>query len=117
MNCKPGDLLFIPFPYSDLKSHKKRPVLALTAPDKHGDFIALAVTSVPTMEHALRIDNHALAEGQLPKESWIRFDKIFTLHQSSIVKTLGALVPTAIEAVLHGLCQRVGYAKPKTGGG
>lgn len=45
MTCRPGDLVLIPFPYSDLNAAKKRPVLVLTAPDRHGDFIALAVTS------------------------------------------------------------------------
>ncbi len=42
--CNPHDLVLIPFPYADLGSSKKRPVLVLTNPDRHGDFIALAVT-------------------------------------------------------------------------
>ena len=46
MTCEPGDLVVIPYPYSDLSASKKRPVLVVTAPDRHGDFIALAVTSV-----------------------------------------------------------------------
>lgn len=28
-----GDLLLVPFPFSDLSAAKRRPVLALTAPD------------------------------------------------------------------------------------
>lgn len=60
MSCEPGDLVLIPFPFADLKATKKRPVLVLTRPDRPGDFIGLAVTSVPTPEHALRIDNWAL---------------------------------------------------------
>lgn len=111
MTCKPGDLLFIPFPYSDLKSVKKRPVLALTAPDKHGDFIALAVTSVPTDEHAVQIDNRALERGTLPKSSWVRIDKIFTLSRDNVIKPIGNLTPEALQSVLDGLCRRVGFAK------
>jgi len=43
-----GDLLLVPFPFSDLSASKRRPVLALTGPDGYGDFIALPVTSPPT---------------------------------------------------------------------
>ena len=48
-----GDLLLIPFPFTDLSAAKRRPVLALTAADSFGDFIALAVTSRPQTEHGL----------------------------------------------------------------
>ena len=44
MACKPGDLVLIPFPYSDLQSTKKRPVMVLTSPDRHEDFIGLATS-------------------------------------------------------------------------
>jgi mRNA interferase MazF len=50
-----GDLLLIPFPFSDLSATKRRPVLALTAPDSYGDFIALPVTSRPQTEHGLPV--------------------------------------------------------------
>jgi hypothetical protein len=36
MTCKVYDLVLIPFPYADLSSSKKRPVLVLTAPDSEG---------------------------------------------------------------------------------
>lgn len=113
MECKPGTLVFIPFPYSDLKTSKKRPVLALTVPDKHGDFIGLAVTSVQTDELAVRIENSDLFQGSLPKASWIRIDKVFTLSQNNIVKAFGLLSPVAMERALDGLCRRLGCAGAK----
>jgi mRNA interferase MazF len=113
MECKPGALVFVPFPYSDLKTSKKRPVLMLTVPDKHGDFIGLAVTSVQTDVHAIRIENPDLLQGSLPKASWIRVDKIFTLSQNGIVKVFGFLTPVAIERVLDGLCRRLGCTDAK----
>jgi hypothetical protein len=39
-----GDLLMVPFPFTDQTHAKRRPVLALTAPDNYGDFIACPIT-------------------------------------------------------------------------
>ena len=61
MSYSPGDLVGIPFPYSDLKSEKRRPVLVMTHQDRHGDFICAAVTSVPTPEFAVAIDNASMS--------------------------------------------------------
>jgi hypothetical protein len=36
-----GDLLLVPYPFTDLSAAKRRPVLALTAPDGYGDFTVL----------------------------------------------------------------------------
>jgi mRNA interferase MazF len=36
-----GDLLLVPFPFTDLSAVKRRPVLAVTAADSYGDFIAI----------------------------------------------------------------------------
>ena len=58
-----GDLLLVPFPFSDLSASKRRPVLALTAPDRYGDFIALPVTSRPQKEHGLPLTAADLVDG------------------------------------------------------
>jgi mRNA interferase MazF len=42
-----GDLLLVPFPFTDLSATKRRPVLALTDADSYGDFVALPVTCAP----------------------------------------------------------------------
>ena len=111
MACKSGDLVLIPFPFSELQTAKKRPVLVLTAPDRHGDFIGLAITSVEQESAALQIEPTHLVQGTLPKSCWIRFDKVFTLSESSIVKTFGAASPQTMQAVLRGLCSVVGYTR------
>jgi mRNA interferase MazF len=111
MACRPGDLVLIPFPFSDLQSTKKRPVMVLTSPDRHADFIGLAITSVEQQDGALQIGPASLVQGALPRQCWIRFDKVFTLSQSSIVKTFGTVSPQTIQAVLQGLCSIVGYTR------
>lgn len=60
---KRGDLLLIPFPFTDLSATKRRPVLALTASDGWGDFIALPVTSRPQIDHAVSLTAADLISG------------------------------------------------------
>lgn len=78
-------------------------------PTRNGDFIALAVTTVQPREHALELEPAALAEGSLPRRSWVRLDKIFTLGQEAVVKTFGEVTPSFMSRLLDGLCGRIGY--------
>ena len=78
-----GDLLLVPFPFSDLSATKRRPVLALTAPDEYGDFIALPVTSRLQAERGVPLTSAGLLSGALPVPSWIRTDRIVTLRAFS----------------------------------
>jgi mRNA interferase MazF len=108
MSCRPGDLVGIPFPYSDLKAEKRRPVLVITQQDRHGDFICAAVTSVQTAESAVPIDNASMKSGQLPRQSWIRCDKLFTLSKSVIVRYYGSLDDNAFNSVKGRICAYLG---------
>ncbi|WP_295393083.1 type II toxin-antitoxin system PemK/MazF family toxin [uncultured Thiodictyon sp.] len=114
MNCKPGDLVLIPFPSADLQSPKRRRVLVLTAPNQHGDFIALAVTSVQPPEHGLEIGKDALTSGALPCQSWVRQDKIFTLSEDDSVRAFGRVTPDFLRNALAGLRELVGQENSST---
>lgn len=108
MTFLPGDLVLIPFPFSDLPTAKKRPVLVLTVPDGHGDFIGLAVTSVPTAERALILNHGILLDGALPKRSWVRMDKIFTLNAKLVEGVFARTSTSFLNQVLRHLCDILG---------
>jgi mRNA interferase MazF len=105
-----GDLLLVPFPFSDLSAAKRRPVLALTASDSYGDFIALPVTSRPQAEHGLPISSADLTSGSLPAPSWIRTDRIVTLNTSLVVKTVGRVSQRTVSAAVQQFCAYIGSA-------
>lgn len=108
-----GDLLLIPFPFSDLSATKKRPVLVLTRPDAYGDFIALAVTSRPQTDHGIALAATDLVQGSLPLASWIRTDRAVTLNASLVVKGFGRASETVITAALARLCAYVAQGGPE----
>lgn len=104
-----GDLLLVPFPFTDLSSSKRRPVLALTAADEYGDFVALPVTSRPQTEHGLPLTPSDLVTGVLPALSWIRTNRIVTLNASLVVKTIGRASDRAVTTAVERFCVYLGY--------
>ncbi len=108
MTYKPGDLVLIPFPFSDHPTAKKRPVLVLTRPDRRGDFIGLAVSSVPTTERSMVLDSDSLREGSLPRQSWLRLDKIFTLNARRVEGLFAKVTPEFNRRAVRGLCDNLG---------
>lgn len=46
MSYEPGDVLLIPFPFSDLSGTKKRPALVLAVSEDNQELICMMLTSV-----------------------------------------------------------------------
>jgi mRNA interferase MazF len=108
-----GDLLLVPFPFTDLSAAKRRPVLALTKLDGFGDFIALPVTSRPQpAEHGIPLLAADLVRGHLPAPSWIRTDRIVTLNATLIIKTIGHVSGRAVDVAVQRFCAVIGYPTP-----
>lgn len=99
-----GDIALIPFPYSDLTTQKKRPVLVLSHADARGDFICLAITSKQTLHNALLLNADDCTPA-LPKTSWIRLDKIFTLNSAQVIQIFGEISPSKFEKLPNQFCQ------------
>ncbi len=100
-----GALVLLPFPFSDATTTKRRPVLALTAPDEYGDFIGMAVSSRSHHASAIPLQNDSLMEGQLPKPSWIRVDRVVTLNVSLVVKAFAKTKAEVHRQAVSDLCE------------
>ena len=100
-----GALVLLPFPYSDATTSKRRPVLALTKPDEYGDFIGMALSARPHHVHAMPLQNDALAEGQLPKPSWVRTDRVVTLNASLVIKAFAKIKADIHRQAVGSLCE------------
>jgi mRNA interferase MazF len=108
-----GDLLLVPFPFTDLSAVKRRPVLAVTTADSYGDFIAIPVTSRPQAEHGLPLMAMDMLAGTLPATSWIRTNRIVTLNASLVVKTVGRISERTVAAAVERFCAYIGYPERK----
>jgi mRNA interferase MazF len=106
-----GDVVLVPFPFTDLTAIKQRPALVLS-PERlnkvRADLVVAAITS--RIPDALN-DDEALLSGAdlrtsgLPKRSLVKLGKIFTIHQGLIRKKLGRIPQSTLERILQKLLQ------------
>lgn len=105
MHYKQRDIVFVPFPYSDLSGVKKRPALIISNEkmQKHQDMICCIITSNPTTEGVL-IENNCFEEGNLPYKSWVKPYRIFTINKGMIIRKLAVINNRFYKKVFDGVC-------------
>jgi len=90
-----GEILIVPFPFSDLSGTKQRPVLViskLSYNKKAEDIITCGITSnLKDSGFSILIENKDLERGQIPKPSRIKVDKLFTLEKSIVKKRIAKI--------------------------
>ena len=105
---RPGDVLLIPFPYTDLTTNKRRPVLVLRHADSFDDFLAAAITSQPGHEDVPPLYQGDFQEGILPKPSYLRTTKLYTLNRRIAASRFGRLTPSDFQLAQGTICAVLG---------
>ena len=89
-NYKQKEIVLVPFPYSDLSSSKRRPVLIVSNDryNQHFDDVVVCVitTNLRKDEYSVELEGDDLEIGVLPESSVVKAHKLFTIHQDKIVK-------------------------------
>ncbi len=94
-----GDVVIVPFPFSDLSQTKRRPA-AVIAQAEHGDVILCQITSRPwSSSTAIRIDEADIVGGGLQRVSYARVDKLFTASPSIALRSVGRLKESILSEV------------------
>ena len=86
-----GDVVVVPFPFSDLTGAKRRPALVLATPGGD-DLILCQITSQALRDrHAIALADSDFETGSLKRESNARPGRIFTCDRQLILYKVGAL--------------------------
>ena len=95
-----GDIVVIPFPFSDLSGSKRRPALVIA--NLRGDDILLCqITSRQSNDlSAIALKSTAFISGSLPADSFIRPLRIFTADKSIILRKAGEIAPKLVDEVI-----------------
>ena len=96
-----GDVVILPFPFSDLSASKKRPALVIASIQPHGDLILCMITSRNTTDaSAISLTRADFVRGGLPSDSNVRPNRLFTADSAIILRSAGRLPPGKVEAVV-----------------
>ena len=86
-----GDVVVVPFPFSDLTNAKRRPALVLAELPKN-DFILCLITSQATSDtDTTLIETSDFETGSLNQTSYAKSNRIFTANEQLIAYKAGKL--------------------------
>ncbi|MGK7895147.1 MAG: type II toxin-antitoxin system PemK/MazF family toxin [Xenococcus sp. (in: cyanobacteria)] len=95
-----GDVVVVPFPFSDLSQAKRRPALVV-AQLTGDDIILCQITSqVISDSYAVAVSNADFSNGGLNRNSNIRPNRIFTADQKIILYKAGQLKTEKLQQVI-----------------
>lgn len=95
MTLEPGSLVLVPFPFTNLKSAKRRPAVVLSsrsynAGSRH--VVVCGVTSnLANSSHSVLISQRDMAEGKLLVDLRVKADKVLSIEQAIVGKKVGRL--------------------------
>jgi mRNA interferase MazF len=95
-----GDVVVVPFPFSDLSAAKRRPALVISTLEGD-DVILCQITSQALKDrYAIALDDNDFQSGGLKQPSNIRPNRLFTADSHMILYPIGTLRPQKLEAIL-----------------
>jgi mRNA-degrading endonuclease toxin of MazEF toxin-antitoxin module len=102
---KPGDLVLIRFPQTDLQQGKLRPALVVAiAPGRHADVLLALVTSrsyqaIPNFDEVIQPSDPDFSVSRLKTRSVIRLARLATVEPSVIEAKLGSISPDRLTRI------------------
>lgn len=98
-----GDVVVVPFPFSDLSGNKRRPALVV-ATLSGDDLILCQITSQQTNDrYAIPLDPADFAQGSLKQNSNARPNRLFTADSRIILYRAGTLARTKVDKVAEAI--------------
>lgn len=100
-----GDVVVVPFPFSDLSTAKRRPALVIAA--LTGDDVILCqITSRAVADsYAIPITDSDFATGGLHQDSNVRPNRLFTADSNIILYRVGTLSTTKVREIIAQIVQ------------
>ena len=98
-----GEIVVLPFPFSDLSASKRRPALVITS--LQGDDVILCMITSRAVKDSTAIPLTAIdfASGGLPHRSFVRPNRLFTADSRIILRPTGKLTDRKMQEVVDAI--------------
>ncbi|MEK6829367.1 MAG: type II toxin-antitoxin system PemK/MazF family toxin [Nanoarchaeota archaeon] len=97
------DLLFVPFPFSDQKGRKVRPVIVISNNEfnrNSEDILVIGVTSnISKDRYVVPLTNKDLEEGKLWTECCIKCENILKIDKEMTLKKIGKIKKESLDSI------------------
>lgn len=102
-----GDVVVVPFPFSDLTQSKRRPALVVSKLE--GDDIILCQITSQTVkdDYAIALDDKNFETGSLKQPSNIRPNRIFTADSNIVLYRVGNIKTDKLNEVIEKIVEIV----------
>lgn len=107
MSYKVGDIILISFPFTDLLSAKKRPILIIKDENEYGDIVCFQITSNARQSNLYEINPDNLSEGELKLRSFVKYDKCFTISTQNAEKKLAQINKIGLDKIKKLFCDEI----------
>ena len=96
-----GDVISVPFPFSDTSTTKKRPALVITESDNNNIIIICPITSKPGRDYEIKLEDQDFRVGKLNlSPCYIRPNIIATVDKSNVIRYIGKLKDDKLHQVI-----------------
>ena len=95
-----GDVVVVPFPFSDLTNAKRRPALVLAGLPKKDLILCLITSQSANDNYTTLIENNDFETGSLSKTSYAKSNRIFTANEQLIAYKAGKLTTEKTNEVI-----------------
>ncbi|MEH2291014.1 type II toxin-antitoxin system PemK/MazF family toxin [Nostoc sp.] len=107
-----GDVVIVPFPFSDLTDTKRRPALVI-ATLQGDDLILCQITSQAVSDiYAIQLNNSDFNYGRLNQPSNIRPNRIFTADKQIVLYQAGQIKLEKLTEIINKIIEIIQYSNP-----
>jgi mRNA interferase MazF len=100
-----GQIVLVPFPFSDLSRAKMRPAVVLAEAGRD-DWILCQLTSNPySDDRAIALTARDFKSGSLRVTSYARPGKLFTANEGLVAESVGVLKKAVIKQLIDGVVE------------